>query len=122
MRLNGAARGGSGNPRRRRRLAQKRVANFIEENLAGTFPAVRARRSRAAESYHFLRSFKRSFWRAAASLLHGSAHRAGEGAAANPTRSVTEIAMDVGSAGRARSATFHRIAGQTPTDYRRSLE
>jgi AraC family transcriptional regulator len=42
---------------------------------------------------------------------------------ANPRASITEIAFDVGfSAASVFSATFHRITGQTPTDYRRGLE
>jgi AraC-like DNA-binding protein len=42
---------------------------------------------------------------------------------ANPRASITEIAFDVGfAAASAFSATFHRITGQTPTDYRRHLE
>jgi AraC family transcriptional regulator len=42
---------------------------------------------------------------------------------ANPRTSITEIALDVGFRGTsAFSATFHRVTGQTPTDYRRNLE
>jgi AraC family transcriptional regulator len=42
---------------------------------------------------------------------------------ANPNSSITEIAFDVGFSGTsAFSAAFHRIAGQTPTEFRRGFE
>jgi AraC family transcriptional regulator len=41
----------------------------------------------------------------------------------NPRASITEIGFALGFSGTsAFSATFHRITGQTPTDYRRTLE
>jgi AraC family transcriptional regulator len=42
---------------------------------------------------------------------------------ANPSASITEIALDIGFSGTsAFSAAFHKMTGQTPTEFRRSFE
>jgi len=73
--------------------------------------------------YHFLRSFKRTFGEPPHRYWTGRRIERAKTLLANPRTSITEIAFDVGfSATSAFSATFRRITGQTPTDYRRSLE
>jgi AraC family transcriptional regulator len=124
MRLNGATRAAV--PASHGGLAgwqQKRVANFIEENLAENVSLSALAGLVRLSPYHFLRSFKRSFGEPPHRYYTARRIERAKVLLANPTRSVTEIAMDVGFSGTsAFSATFHRIAGQTPTDYRRSLE
>ena len=72
--------------------------------------------------YHFLRSFKRSFGEPPHRHWKGRRIERAKALLANPRASITEVALDVGfSATGAFSAAFHRITGQTPTDYRRSL-
>ncbi len=73
--------------------------------------------------YHFLRSFKRSFGEPPHRYWMGRRIERAKALLANLRASITDIAFDVGFSGTsAFSAAFHRITGQTPTDYRRSLE
>ena len=73
--------------------------------------------------YHFLRSFKQSFGEPPHRYWTGQRIERAKALLADPHTSITNIAFDVGFSGTsAFSATFHRITGQTPTDYRRSLE
>jgi len=73
--------------------------------------------------YHFLRSFKQSFGEPPYRYWTGRRIERAKALLASPRTSVTEIALDVGFHGTsAFSATFHRVTGQTPTDYRRDLE
>lgn len=101
---------------------QKRIAEFMEENLAADVSLRVLADLVRLSPYHFVRSFKQSFgepphryWRAR------RIERAKE-LLANPSGSMTEIACKVGFGGTsAFSSTFHRIAGMTPSAYRRSL-
>ena len=73
--------------------------------------------------YHFLRSFKQSFGEPPHRYWTARRIERAKTLLANPRTAITEIAFDVGFRGSsAFSATFRRITGQTPTDYRRSLE
>jgi AraC family transcriptional regulator len=73
--------------------------------------------------YHFLRSFKQSFGEPPHRYWTARRIERAKALLANPRASITEIAFDVGfAAASAFSAAFHRITGQTPTDYRRHLE
>jgi AraC family transcriptional regulator len=124
MRLNGAA--PTALPPSHGGLAgwqQKRVASFIEENLAENMSLSALAGLVRLSPYHFLRSFKRSFGEPPHRYYTARRIERAKVMLANPARSITEIAFDIGFSGTsAFSATFHRIAGQTPTDYRRSLE
>jgi len=73
--------------------------------------------------YHFLISFKQSFGEPPHRYWTARRIERAKALLANPRASITEIAFDIGfSAVSAFSAAFHRITGQTPTDYRRHLE
>jgi AraC family transcriptional regulator len=102
---------------------QRRVMDFMEEHLAEDI-SLRALADLVRLSpYHFLRSFRRSF--GAPPYRYWTDRRVERAKAllANPRTSITEIAFDVGfGATSAFSATFRRITGQTPTDYRRGLD
>lgn len=101
---------------------QKRVTQFMEENLAEDVSLQVLADLVRLSPYHFVRSFKQSFgepphryWRAR------RIERAKE-LLANPSASMMAIAFKVGFGGTsAFSSTFHRIAGMTPSAYRRSL-
>jgi AraC family transcriptional regulator len=105
------------------RWQQKRVMDFMEEHLAGDMSLDVLADLVRLNRYHFLRSFKRSFGEPPYRYWTGRRIERAKALLANPRISITGIALDVGFSGTsAFSATFHRITGQTPTDYRRNLE
>jgi AraC family transcriptional regulator len=102
---------------------QRRVTDFMVEHLAQDISLGVLADLVRLSPYHFLRSFKRSFGEPPHRYLTGRRIERAKALLANPRASITEIAFDVGFSGTsAFSATFRRIAGQTPTDFRRSLE
>jgi AraC family transcriptional regulator len=102
---------------------QRRVMDFMEEHLAEDISLNVLADLVRLSPYHFLRSFKRSFGEPPHRYWAGRRIESAKALLANPRTSITEIAFDVGFSGTsAFSAAFHRITGQTPTDYRRSLE
>src|SRR5262249_49762896 len=102
---------------------QKRVMEFIEEHLSEEVSLnVLADLVRFSQ-YLFLRSFKQSCGEPPYRYWTSRRIERAKALLANPRTSVTEIALGVGFRGAsAFSATFHRVTGQTPTDYRRDLE
>ena len=124
LRLHGA----TATPRRAHRAGlagwqQRRVIDFMEEHLAGNISLNMLADVVRLSPYHFLRSFKQSFGEPPYRYWTGRRIERAKALLANPRASITEIALDVGfSATSAFSTAFHRITGQTPTDYRRSLE
>jgi AraC family transcriptional regulator len=102
---------------------QKRVMDFMEQHLAEDISLNVLAHLVRLSPYHFVRSFKRSFGEPPHRYWTGRRIERAKDLLANPRASITEIALDVGFSGTsAFSATFHRITGRTPTDYRRSLE
>lgn len=102
---------------------QKRVVDFMEERMAEPMSLTALADLVRLSPYHFLRSFKRSFGEPPHRYWTGRRIERAKALLANPRASITEIAFDVGFGGTsAFSSTFRRITGQTPTDYRRSLE
>jgi AraC family transcriptional regulator len=105
------------------RWQQKRVTDFMEEHLAQDISLDELADLVRLSPYHFLRSFKQSFGEPPHRYWTGRRIERAKALLANPRASITDVAFDVGfSATSAFSATFHRITGQTPTDYRRDLE
>jgi len=102
---------------------QNRVIDFMEEHLAENISLDVLAELVRLSPYHFLRSFKQSFGEPPHRYWTGRRIERAKALLADPRTSITNIAFDVGFSGTsAFSATFHRITGQTPTDYRRSLE
>jgi len=102
---------------------QKRVMDFIEEHLSKEVSLNVLADLVRFSPYHFLRSFKQSFGEPPYRYWTGRRIERAKALLANPRTSVTEIALGVGFRGTsAFSATFHRVTGKTPTDYRRDLE
>jgi len=102
---------------------QKRIADFIEEHLAEDVPLATLADLARLSTYHFVRAFKQSFGVPPHRYhLRRRVERA-KVLLADPTAALTNIALDLGFCGSsAFAATFHRLTGQTPSDYRRSLE
>jgi AraC family transcriptional regulator len=102
---------------------QKRVAAYIEEHVADDIPLATLAELARLSPYHFCRSFKHSF---GMPPHRYHAHRRIERAKqllVDRDLSVTAIALDVGfSETSTFTAAFHRLTGQTPSRYRRSLD
>jgi AraC family transcriptional regulator len=113
-------------PSARGRLAgwqQKRVIDFMEEHLTEDISLSALADLVRLSSYHSLRCFKHDFGEPPHRYWAARRIERAKALLANPSASISEIALDVGfSATSAFSAAFRRMTGQTPTDYRRSLE
>ncbi len=98
------------------------VAQHVEEHLAERLPVSRLAKLARLSRYHFCRSFRHSFGLSPHRYhLHRRAERA-KTLLANPTLSITDIALDLGFPEASTfSTTFRKLVGRTPTDYRRSL-
>ena len=102
---------------------QRRVVEFIEQNLAEDTSLDGLAKLVRLSPYHFLRSFKRSLGEPPHRYWTARRIERAKTLLANPGASITEVAFQVGFSGTsAFSAAFRRITGQTATDYRLSLE
>jgi AraC-like DNA-binding protein len=101
----------------------RRVIEFMEEHLAENISLSALADIARLSPYHFVRSFKQSFGEPPHRYWTGRRIDRAKTLLANPRASITQIALDVGfGTTSAFSATFHRVVGQTPSDYRRGLE
>jgi len=101
---------------------QKRVAQYIEEHLPETIPLATLAGLVRLSPYHFSRAFKHSF--GSPPHRYHIMRRVDQAKTllARTTVSVTEIALQVGfSETSAFTASFRRVTGLSPTEYRRSL-
>ena len=102
---------------------QRRVIDFMEAHLAEEISLNALADLARLSPYHFLRCFKQSFGEPPQRYWTRRRIEQAKSLLANPRASITEIALHVGfSATSAFSTTFHRVTGQTPTQYRRALE
>jgi AraC family transcriptional regulator len=102
---------------------QKRVVEFMEEHLVADVSLAELADLVRLSPYHFVRSFKQSFGQPPHRYWSARRIERAKELLANPNTSITAIALEIGFSGSsAFSSTFHRIAGQTPSAYRRSLE
>jgi AraC family transcriptional regulator len=102
---------------------QKRVLEFMEEHPAENVALHALADLVRLSPYHFVRSFKQSFGEPPHRYWTRRRIERAKTLLADPRASVTGIAFDVGYAGTsAFSATFRRLTGLTPTQYRRALE
>ena len=102
---------------------ERRIVEFMEEHLAENISLSALAEIVRLSPYHFVRSFKQSFGEPPHRYWTGRRVDRAKTLLANPRASITRVALDVGfSTTSAFSATFHRVVGQTPTDYRRGLE
>jgi AraC family transcriptional regulator len=124
VRINGDA--GFRTPASRGGLApwqQKRVAAYIEERVADDIPLATLAELARLSPCHFSRSFKRSFGIPPQRYHANRRIERAKQLLADRELSVTAIALDVGFGETSTfTAAFHRLTGQTPSRYRRSLE
>jgi len=101
-------------------LQQKKVADFIEENLARDVKLSELAAVAELSSYHFARAFKQSF--GIPPHRYHVGRRIERAKEMLSSRSVTEVAMAVGFAETSSfSAAFRRTTGRTPTEFRRGI-
>jgi AraC family transcriptional regulator len=101
---------------------QKKVAQFIEENLADEISLSSLARLIQLSPSHFSRAFKQSFGMPPHRYLTRQRIERAKALLGERKLSVTEIGLDVGfSETSSFTATFRKVTGETPTAYRRSL-
>ena len=102
---------------------QKRVADYIEEHLADDVPLASLAETARLSPFHFSRAFRQSFGMPPHRYhIHQRIERA-KCMLANMALSVTEIGLRLGfSESSAFAATFRKVTGRTPSDFRRSLQ
>jgi AraC family transcriptional regulator len=101
---------------------ERRIIEFIEEHFAENVSLSSLAEIVRLSPYHFVRSFKQSFGEPPHRYWTGRRVDRAKTLLANPRPSITQVALDVGfSTTSAFSATFRRVVGRTPTDYRRRL-
>jgi AraC family transcriptional regulator len=101
---------------------QRIVAAYIEEHIAEHIPLATLARFVRLSAYHFCRAFKRSFGMPPHRYHNARRIEHAKVLLAQPTCSVTEIALKVGfSETSSFTAAFRKATGSTPTGYRRSL-
>jgi AraC family transcriptional regulator len=101
---------------------QRIVSAYIEEHIPEQIPLATLARFVRLSAYHFCRAFKQSFGMPPHRYHNVRRIEHAKMLLAEPTCSVTEIALKVGfSETSSFTAAFRRATGSTPTAYRRGL-
>jgi len=102
---------------------QKRVAQYIEENLADRVSLATLAELARLSPYHFARTFKHSFGVPPHRYHMMRRIERAQELAGQSEASITEIALHVGFSETSGFTTgFRKLTGVSPTEYRRSLE
>jgi AraC family transcriptional regulator len=101
---------------------QRVVARHIEDHLAAAIPLATLAALARLSPFHFARAFKRSFGRPPHRYHTERRIERAKALLAEPGRSVTEIALELGfSETSSFTAVFRKVMGRTPTAWRRTL-
>jgi AraC-like DNA-binding protein len=101
---------------------QRTVTSYIEEHLSEQIPINMLAQLVRLSPYYFCRAFKQSVGVPPHRYHNNKRVELAKTLLANPMRSVTDIGLALGfSETSSFSAVFRKIAGLTPTAYRRSL-
>jgi AraC family transcriptional regulator len=100
---------------------QRTVADYIEANLAEALRLTELAQLVRLSPYHFARAFKQSFGVPPHRYHVGRRIERAKNLLADPANSVTAIASRLGfSETSSFSATFRRVTGASPSDFRRA--
>jgi AraC family transcriptional regulator len=101
---------------------RRSVVQYIEENIAENISLAELAELARLSIFHFSRAFKQSFGMPPHRYHTSRRIERAKMLLAKPSQSVTEIALDMGFSDTSSfTAAFRRLAGRTPTDYRRSV-
>lgn len=101
---------------------QKKVSEYVEEHLNADISLNTLAGIAELSPYHFARAFKQSFGAPPHRYVTDRRTVRAKALLENPARTVTEVGIEVGFAETSSfTATFRRMTGMTPTDYRRHL-
>lgn len=101
---------------------QKKVSEYVEEHLNADISLNTLAGIAGLSPYHFARAFKQSFGAPPHRYVTDRRIVRAKALLENPARTVTEVGIEVGFAETSSfTATFRRMTGMTPTDYRRHL-
>jgi AraC family transcriptional regulator len=101
---------------------RRSVAQYIEENVSEQILLAELAELAQLSIFHFSRAFKQSFGMPPHRYHTTRRVERAKILLAKPNQSVTEIALDMGfSDASSFTAAFRRLAGRTPTEYRRSV-
>jgi AraC family transcriptional regulator len=101
---------------------QRVVTSYMEEHLSEQIPISMLAQLVRLSPYHFCRAFKQSFGVPPHRYHNNQRIEIAKTLLANPMRSVTEVGLALGySETSSFTAIFRKIAGLTPTFYRRSF-
>ena len=101
---------------------ERTVSAYIEEHMAEQIPLSTLAQLVRLSPYHFCRAFKQSFGMPPHRYHNARRIEFARALLAQPSSSVTEIALKVGfSETSSFTASFRKATGSTPTAYRRGL-
>jgi AraC family transcriptional regulator len=101
---------------------RRSVVQYIEENMSEQISLTELAGLAGLSVFHFSRAFKQSFGMPPHRYHTSRRIERAKMLLAKPYQSVTEIALDMGFSDTSSFTTaFRRLAGRTPTDYRRSV-
>jgi AraC family transcriptional regulator len=101
---------------------RRSVAQYIEENVSEQISLAKLAELAQLSIFHFSRAFKQSFGMPPHRYHTSRRIDRAKSLLAKPNQSVTEIALDMGFSDTSSfTAAFRKLAGRTPTEYRRSV-
>lgn len=103
-------------------LTEKRMRDFIDQNLASNMTLAEMASVAGLSRFHFSRAFKNTFGLSPVDYVLWARIEAAKGLIAHTDIPISEVALRVGFSNPDRlTAAFRRFMSQTPSQFRRSL-